>query len=376
MLGQKFTANPSSHFVGPSATLIPGGPPITISNTPVSLAASANYVVVGHSTYAQGAPPASAAALLPLGGTFITANTASQFFIGSQTLNPGGAVTVAGTQISLPSGASYVLVGSSTVSLVTPPAITSSPSILSFAGQAYTANPSNGAFVIGGQTLTPGGAITVADTPISLPLGSSYALVGSSTVALIGSPVATNTPKILTFAGQTYTADSNDGAFTIAGQTITPGGAITVSGTRISLSPSTTADAYAVIGSSTIPLEPATAGLDLLTFGGKVYTANSFTDFVIGGQTLTPGGIITVDGTPISLAPTATDAVVGTSTVGIGGYIMNGFNGAGSSGSGDNGSVVQFLGQGRGETDLLKCGLRLLWPSVAVMLVSVTGLIW
>ena len=376
VLGQKFTANPNSHFVGPSATLIPGGLPITIANTPVSLAASANYVVVGLSTYAQGALPASAVALLPLGGTFINANTASQFIIGSQTLSPGGAITVAGTQISLPSGASYVLVGSSTIPLVTPPTINSSPGILSFAGQIYTASPSNSAFVIGGQTLTPGGAITVAGTPISLPLGSSYALVGSSTVALIGSPIMTNAPKLLTFAHQTYTADSNNGAFTIGGQTITPGGAITVSGTRISLSPSATADAYAVIGSSTIPLEPATSGLDLLTFGGKVYTANSFTDFVIGGQTLTPGGVITVDGTRISLAPTATDAVVGTSTVGIGGYIMNGFNGAGSSGSGDNGSVVQFLGRGRGETDLLKRALSLLWLSLGVMLGSITGLRW
>ena len=376
VLGQKLTANSNSHFVGPSATLIPGGPPITISNTPVSLAASANYVVVGLSTYARGALPASAVALLPLGGTFISANTASQFIIGSQTLNPGGAVTVEGTQISLPSGASYVLVGSSTVSLVAPPAITTSPGILSFAGQIYTANPSNGFFVIGGKTLTSGGAITVAGTPISLPLGSSYALVGSSTVALTGSPVMTNAPNLLTFAGQTYTADSKNGAFTIGGQTITPGGAITVSGTRISLSPSATADAYAVIGSSTIPLEPATSGLDLLTFGNKVYTANSFTDFVIGGQTLTPGGVITVNGTPISLAPTATDAVVGTSTVGIGGYIMNGFNGAGSSGSGNNGNVVQFLGQGRGETDLLKSALRLLWLSTGVMLGSIIGLRW
>ena len=77
-----------------------------------------------------------------------------------------------------------------------------------------------------------------------------------------------------------------------------------------------------------------------MTVGGQIYTANSLTDFVIAGQTLTPGGSITVNGTPISLLPDVTDAVVGTSTVGVGGYIMSGFNGDKGSGGGGNGSVV------------------------------------
>lgn len=88
---------------------------------------------------------------------------------------------------------------------------------------------------------------------------------------------------------------------------------------------------------------PATVGPDLLTYGGQVYTANLPTDIVIAGQTLTPGGLITAaDGTPISLAPAATDAVVGMSTIGIRGHIMNGFNGRGESGARGNESVVQF----------------------------------
>lgn len=266
-----------------------------------------------------------------------------------------------------------------------------------FAGQIYKANPTDGAFVVGSRTVTPGGAITVAGTQIPLPSGSSFALMGSSTISLNRYPSMTNFPDVLTFAGQTYeyTADSRNGAFVIVGQTVTPGGAITVAGTRIALvsyrclcsgrhihdptarelanshyirwlnvhsdfrelhdwQPDMTVSGtrlslspvpvtpYAVIGSSTVPLVPATVGPDFLTYGGQVYTANLPTDFVIAGQTLTPGGLNTADGTPISLAPAATDAVVGMSTIGIRGHIMNGFNGRGESGARGNESVVQF----------------------------------
>lgn len=368
VLGYAFTANSDSVFVAPSATLIPGGPAITISNTLVSLAPSADAVIVGTSTYARSSAPASAVAVLPIGDTAITANSVSQFIIGSQTLTPGGVVTVAGTPISLPSGSGYALVGSSTVPLIGSPAITHSPSLLKFAGQTYTANSNNGAFVVGDQTVTPGGAITVAGTRISLAPTAAYAVIGTSTIPLSG-----NSPDVITFAGSTYKPTS--GSFTIDSQTLAPGGAITVSGTVISLSPASPTP-YAVIGSSTVPLASATPKPDLLTFGRQVYTANSLTDFVIAGQTLTPGGVITVSGTPISLAPAATDAVVGTSTVGIGGYIMNGFNGGGDSGIGGNGSVVQFLGEGQGRNRSLERALRTMWLSFGVVLGAVIPMAW
>ena len=362
VLGQAFSINSDSIFVAPSATLIPGGPAITISNTPVSLAPSADEVVVGSKTYVQNSAPAPATAVLPLGETSITANSASDFIVGSQTLKPGGVITIAGTRISLPAGSSYVLVGTSTVSLIDLPAKQGQSGILTFAGESYTADASNGAIVIEGQTLTPGGAITVAGTRIALSPTAAYAVIGASTI-----PLQEGNPNgILTLARSEYTATS--GSYTISGQTLTPGGTITVSGTRISLSPSSPTTPYAVIGSSTIPLLPTTSGPDFLTVGGKIYTANSFTEFMIAGQTLTRGGAITVNGVPITLAPAATDAVVGTSTVGVGGYIMSGFNGEQGSGDGGNGSVVEFLGgaQGRGN-EVLERALR----AFGVVLVAV-----
>lgn len=64
-------------------------------------------------------------------------------------------------------------------------------------------------------------------------------------------------------------------------------------------------------------------------FNGSMYTAVAGSGFVIGGQTLTEGGMVTVAGTPISYASGGADVVVGmrTEEVGIGGLIMSGFGG-------------------------------------------------
>ena len=118
-------------------------------------------------------------------------------------------------------------------------------------------------------------------------------------------------------AAATFTADSSS-QFVIDGQTLTPNGVITVSGTPISLGPD---GSTVVIAGSTEALgsnPTTTSGPQLvLTLGDSSITANSNSQFVIGGQTLTPGGTITVSGTPIQLGSDASSAVVGTSTEAI-----------------------------------------------------------
>jgi hypothetical protein len=52
--GQTITANSASDFVLAGQTLVPGGPPITVSGTPVSLGAAGTDVVVGTSTESVG----------------------------------------------------------------------------------------------------------------------------------------------------------------------------------------------------------------------------------------------------------------------------------------------------------------------------------
>ena len=64
---------------------------------------------------------------------------------------------------------------------------------------------------------------------------------------------------------------------------------------------------------SPIPSKQNTA--PALTFGGSAYTADSFSNIVIAGQTLNPGGpAVIVSNTPISLAHGASVAVIGGTT--------------------------------------------------------------
>ena len=92
------------------------------------------------------------------------------------------------------------------------------------------------------------------------------------------------------------------------------------------------------IGTSTQALPfatitPVPTPTPIITFDGSTYYANdaSSSEFVIDGQTLTKGGVVTKHGTRISYAVGGTDVVVGTSTegVGLGGLIMGGFGGGG-----------------------------------------------
>lgn len=69
-----------------------------------------------------------------------------------------------------------------------------------------------------------------------------------------------------------------------------------------------------VIGSNTLDLTPATAP-PLLSFDSQIFTANSASDYIIDGQTLVPGApALTISNTPISLAPDGSKVVIGGST--------------------------------------------------------------
>ena len=337
--GSTYSANAASQFVIGGQTLSPGAQ-ITVSGTPIALpAGSSNIAVIGSSTQSLSMitpAPGQGPALLTFGGSTYTANAASQFVVGGQTLNPGSQITVSGTAISLaPSGAAsaFAVIGTSTQALGNAAAsAVQSPALLTFDGTTYTANSAS-QFVIAGKTLTPGGTVNVFGVPISEAAGGSFAVIGTSTQSL-STPGPTQGPALLTFNGQTYTANSASD-FVIGSQTLTPGGQITVSGTPIAEAPS--GSGLVAVGSSTQVLGHAQAGVTsaaVMTFNGQMYTADSASDFVIGNQTLTPGGMITVSGTPISEAAGATDVVIGTSTEALSSVAVTSapmaFEGAGS----------------------------------------------
>ena len=349
--GSTITANSQSDFIIGSQTLVPGVSPITIAGTLVSLAPEASYLVIGSTTI--NINPVPSPAVLTIGGSTITANSQSDFVIGTQTLIPGApAITLSGTPISLAPSASEVVIGGSTIYLS--PVASSPPAIITIDGSIFTANAQSD-FIIGTQTLIPGApAITVSGTPISLASLASDVVIGTSTIDLVHAPV-------ITIGGSVYTENAQSD-FIIGTQTLIPGApAITVSGTPISLAPSAL---DVVIGTSTIDLIHA----PVITIGGSVYTENAQSDFIIGTQTLIPGApAITVAGTPVSLAPDASDVVVGTKTEGLGGLIMSGMGAA----TGPTGLVPSQLAGGAGETGLGLSMWRLLGLVVGIGIVMV-----
>ena len=101
-----------------------------------------------------------------------------------------------------------------------------------------------------------------------------------------------------------------------------------------------------------------------LTISGQTVTANSLGQYAIDDQTLTPGGVITVSGSKISLAPHASGLVIGKSTETLGPSITANLS------SGPEGTDVQkFTANALGAKDGL-------WSSSTMLLVSFLLLLW
>ena len=330
---QPVTASPTSQYVLDGRTLVPGAAAITISGTPISVPTDGNAVVIGGSTVAI---PDAASPVLPvitLGNQVITANSASEFLVGDQTLVPGApAITVAaaasavaafgpsltaltvGGEVFTPNPTAFsidgttilaggpgVTVDGTSISLGPSGILNIDGSMISLSGneasltaytigsQVYTPNPT--AFSIDGTTISAGGPGAMVDGTL-VRLGPSGILeIGSSTISL-GLNAALPTPTAYTIGNQIFTP--NPTAFSIDGTTISAGGpGVTIDGTIVSLGTSGNLD----IGSSTISLSAGTA----YTVGSQIFTPNP-TAFSIDGTTISAGGPgVNIDGTLVSL---------------------------------------------------------------------------
>jgi hypothetical protein len=221
LLGTQVVSQDSlSDFIIGSQTLVPGSA-ITVGGQQVSLASSGNALIVNAASQTQ--TPSAPPAVVVIGGSTITANSASAFVIGSQTLTPGGAITASGQLITLP---------------LSDPPQTSSPTptsmpVVAIGSSTFTEN-SLSDFVIGTQTLTPGGAINVDGQMVSLsPTGNAVIVNGAAPTTFV-----------------TAAPESQITSLVIAGQTLIVGGEVTVGGDILSLAPSGTG--IIIIGTVTI----------------------------------------------------------------------------------------------------------------------------
>ena len=240
--------------------------------------------------------------------------------------------------------------------------------VITVQGIPLTANSAS-AYVAGLQTLKPGGpAITISGAVISLAPSATALVVAGTTIPIprLTSPLDSQ----LTVGPSAYTVNSASG-FVIGSQTLTPGDQVPVSGTVYSIPPGSTA---VTVTGSIIPVPLKASALvtpsNAFMFGSSVYTENSASNFIIGSQTLTPGGKITVSGTIISLGPVNTDVVIGeTITEGLGAIIMSGFGHIGvPTPTGTTTKINEFTGLATGQVP------KIVWimVSVAVSVVLVT----
>jgi hypothetical protein len=242
--------------------------------------------------------------------------------IGTQTLTQGQSTNINGVPVIVPSdgGGTRIVVGGTTVAVNNYPTIAP---ILTVGQNTITANP-QGQFIVGTQTLKPGGpAITVDGSTLSLGPSGTIAIVNGVTQTLANVPIVTGAPAI-TVGGRVVSATLVGGTsqFVLGDKTLVPGSAITVDGTTYSM-PVDGRGTEIVVNGATSTLQP---GQSVLTLGKQGITAtikDGTTAYVFGaGQTLTPGGVLTISGTTFSMPVSASGSVVVingvTSTIGNG----------------------------------------------------------
>ena len=161
------TPNSASQYIFHDHTLVPGGPAMTIAGSLVSLAPYATQVAIGSDTITLQGAQAKTPPTLTIEGQIVTANSASQYVFGGQTLTPGGTgKIISGIMISIPT-------------ISSPPQPTKGLIDAGTASYPYSINAA-GDIMLASQTLTPGGPpITAGDTIISEASDGSYVVIVS-----------------------------------------------------------------------------------------------------------------------------------------------------------------------------------------------------
>lgn len=215
------TSSSTPFVVIGSQTISAGQSGTYVSGTVVSLQTDGSSIVVGSSTLAV--------------SSLLASDTVPTFTVGSQTLTPGGSVTVtdasgATSILALAGSASVIVGGSRTVP------------VSQVTGLSAIVQPTTPTYILGSQTLTQGGAITVVGpsgtSTLSLDKGGSSVIVGGSTI------------PISQVSGLSPATPATTPTYVVDGQTLTPGApAITIGTNVMSLE---AGGSSVVVGGSTI----------------------------------------------------------------------------------------------------------------------------
>ena len=312
-----YTANKASEYVVGDQTISAGGPAIQVSGVLYSLASSTTPLP--NIASIQSAMSSNDEPVLTINGKPYTADSASQYMIGSQTLAPGGpSITVNNVPYALPASSAAIISDGSAIALdqkaaadatlLSEPSATDfgtnhQPQVYTVDGIQMTGGPST--LAVGSATLAPGSpALTISGHTLSLETGGALVFDGRT--------------SILTAAGlrddkqyRTYTVDGirltgNAAALVVGSATLAPGSpALTISGHTLSLG---TGGALIVDGriSSTLTAPPGFGSnqppIQSHTVNGIPLAGNP-TALLVGSTTLTAGSpALTISGHVLSLA--------------------------------------------------------------------------
>ncbi|CAA9959998.1 hypothetical protein PTMSG1_03406 [Pyrenophora teres f. maculata] len=306
-------------------TLTPGETK-TINGVPVNAPAddSGAVIVVGGSTFSLNPAVTPGPPVITIGGGRVEANPHGEFVFGPVTLKAGGPpIVVNGHIVSLGSNG-VAIVNGVTQTISNAPAPTPIPAFVA-GGQVVSATVVGGSpvFVIApGQTLGAGSTLVVNSTTYGVPAdaqGPVIVINGQTSTLSAGQPVITDgegQPIIAKVAGGVP-------AYVLApGQTLTPGGVVTVSGTTYALPADGSGNVVVVNGvTSTMANGAGITAAPALIINGVTYTNNvrdGTTEYILAnGTTLAQGGAVVIDGTTYSLDKAGTALVINgqTSTI-------------------------------------------------------------
>jgi len=247
--GGTVEANPQGEFVFGAVTLKAGGSPIVVNGNTVSLGSNGIAIVDGVTQTISNAPVPTPVPVLTVGDQIVSATVVggSPVFViaPGKTLGAGSTLIADGTTYGVPAdaqGPTLVINGQTSIMDAGQLAIPHGD------GHPITAQVNGGvtAYVLApGQTLTPGGVVTVSGTAYSLPAdGLGAFVVVNGVTSTIANGAGITTAPALVVNGVTYTYTVRDGTteYILAkGTTLALGGAVVIDGTTYSLDKSGTA---------------------------------------------------------------------------------------------------------------------------------------
>jgi hypothetical protein len=191
--------------------------------------------------------------------------------------------------------------------------------VVTVAGQTVSFPLTTGpvSIIVGTQTLTQGGAITAGSETISFPSGgASIDILGPSTTGIGGAILSIGGFNPLPASDILSLETGTSATYAIIGtQTLSQGAVITAGGETLSLalaSQGTTSSLVVVVGGSQTLTQGGviTGGSETISFASPSQTPVLVPAVVIGTQTLTQGGVITNSDETISLISGGSSVVV------------------------------------------------------------------